>query len=183
MTKKATARGFTTTSEERDESSLSSRPSAVGAKARRGFTMIEVMVVVAIIGLLASVIFASLAYAGQRGRDAKRIQDIKQIQAALEIYASEHGGMYPLVSTSFVSSLESFLVPKYIIDLPEDPTRTGGNRYRYYTESASNANSYSIMVNLESDDPAVGWCLTQLGRGYSQWNPPLADPAYPACDL
>jgi type II secretory pathway pseudopilin PulG len=139
--------------------------------------MIEVMVVVSIIALLSTVVFASLAYAGQRGRDAKRIQNIKQIQSALELYASEHRGVYPLVPTSFAWELAPFLAPQYIPIVPEDPTRTAANRYRYYTVSASNASSYSMVVNLESDDPAVGWCLVKLGVGWSAWD------VYPACDL
>ncbi|MBX9765430.1 type II secretion system GspH family protein [Patescibacteria group bacterium] len=146
-------------------------------KSVRGFTLIEVMVVVAVIGLLSSVILASLAYAGQRGRDAKRVQDMKQLQSALELYASDNGGKYPLVPTSFVWELGSSLAPKYIPQLPEDPTRTGGNRYRYYTVNGTNASSYSMVVNLESDDPDVGWCLVKLGIGYSAWD------QYPPCDL
>ena len=151
--------------------------------AARGFTLIEVMVVVSIIALLSATILASLAYAGQRGRDAKRIQDIKQIQSALELYASEHRGIYPIVPTSFVFELAPFLTPQYIPVLPEDPNRTGINRYRYYTVSATDASSYSMVVNLESDDPDIGWCLVQLGPGYPQWNPPNRNPPYPACDL
>jgi prepilin-type N-terminal cleavage/methylation domain-containing protein len=147
----------------------------------RGFTLIELLTVVSIISLLASAIFSSMSEAQRRSRDATRLADIKQIQNALELYADENGGMYPLVPTSFVHELTDELQPNYIRVLPEDPVRTGSNRYRYYTASATNASSYTIMVNLETDDPDVGWCRIQLGPGYPQWNPPLQN--YPACDL
>ncbi len=145
-------------------------------RATSGFTLIEVMVVVAIIGLLATVILASLNQAQMRSRDAVRLADIKQVQNALELYADEHNGTYPIVPTSFVYELGSTLVPNYIRVLPEDPVRTGGNRYRYYTVSAANGSSYSILVNLEYDDPTIGWCVIKLGVGYVTWD------VYPACE-
>jgi prepilin-type N-terminal cleavage/methylation domain-containing protein len=150
---------------------------AMNISTRKGFTLIEVMTVVAIIGLLSTFIFASMSEAQRRSRDAKRLADIKQVQNALELYADEHGGAYPLVPTSFVFQLASSLVPNYIRVLPEDPVRTGGNRYRYYTVDATNGSSYTILVNLETDDPATGWCRIKLGIGYVTWD------QYPACDL
>nr|AQQ75000.1 hypothetical protein [uncultured bacterium] len=55
-------------------------------KTSRGFTLIELLVVIAIIGILSSVVLASLNSARQKGRDARRISDIKQLQLALELY-------------------------------------------------------------------------------------------------
>jgi general secretion pathway protein G len=59
---------------------------------QRGFTLIELMVVIAIIGLLSAAILSSLSTANQRGRDANRIADMKQLQNALELYAADNGG-------------------------------------------------------------------------------------------
>ena len=53
---------------------------------KRGFTLIELLVVIAIIGILASVVLASLNSARKKGRDARRVADIKQVQLALELY-------------------------------------------------------------------------------------------------
>lgn len=64
---------------------------------RRGFTLIELLVVIAIIGLLSSVVLTSLNQARSKTRDAKRIQDLKQLEKALELYAANNGGLYPAV--------------------------------------------------------------------------------------
>ena len=51
----------------------------------RGFTLIELLVVIAIIGLLASIILASLNTARQKGRDSRRVADLKEMANAMEL--------------------------------------------------------------------------------------------------
>lgn len=62
---------------------------------RRGFTLIELLVVISIIGLLSTIILASVVQARARARDAKRIQDLQQLQKALELYYAGSQGKYP----------------------------------------------------------------------------------------
>lgn len=60
-----------------------------------GFTLIELLVVISIVGVLSSVVLATVATARSKARDAQRISDLKQIQAAIELYALDNGGAYP----------------------------------------------------------------------------------------
>jgi len=60
-----------------------------------GFTLIELLVVISIIGMLSSVVLASLNSARAKARDASRIATLKQIQVAIEVYAQDHDGKYP----------------------------------------------------------------------------------------
>ena len=60
----------------------------------KGFTLIELLVVISIIGLLSSIVFAGLNTARVKSRDAKRLQDLKQISTALEIFYDQQG-RYP----------------------------------------------------------------------------------------
>jgi general secretion pathway protein G len=63
-------------------------------KNSKGFTLIELMMIVAILGMMSSLIVASINDARKKGRDAKRISDMGQIQKALEIYLDKTGD-YP----------------------------------------------------------------------------------------
>src|SRR3989344_5180103 len=71
---------------------------------QKGFTLIELLVVISIIGLLSSVVFASLNTARIKGRDAKRLLDKKQVVTALNLYYSANnawpntGGSYKCLS-------------------------------------------------------------------------------------
>ena len=86
-----------------------------------GFTLIELLVVIAIIGILSSVVLASLNSARKKGRDARRVSDVKQIQLALELYYDANQS-FPTATEMYPSSATSTLVTnKYISVMPVDP--------------------------------------------------------------
>lgn len=96
---------------------------------RKGFTLIEMLVVVAIIGLLASVVVVGVGGARQKARDTKRVADLRQIQTYLE--ANYKNGAYPAA----ISSVSS---------LPKDPSTS--KSYSYCTDSET----YTIGAKLEN---------------------------------
>lgn len=55
---------------------------------KSGFTMIELLVVIAIIGILMTLGLGSYTKSLSRGRDSKRIQDMKEAQKSFELYYS-----------------------------------------------------------------------------------------------
>ena len=87
--------------------------------------MIELLVVVAIIGLLASIVTVSLTSARAKGRDARRIADIKTIEVSLRMYYTDNG-MYPKnIYGSGASAPDSGLAPTYLPRVPTDPNQSG----------------------------------------------------------
>jgi len=53
---------------------------------KKGFTLVELLVVIAIIALLSTLSVVALNSARAKARDARRLSDIKQIRTALEMY-------------------------------------------------------------------------------------------------
>jgi prepilin-type N-terminal cleavage/methylation domain-containing protein len=60
-----------------------------------GFTLIELMIVVAIIGILAAMAIPKFALMIERSREATTRASFATIQAAIALYHSEEGGDYP----------------------------------------------------------------------------------------
>ncbi len=58
-----------------------------------GFTLLEVLLVIAVMGVLAAMIFPSLGKVKIRARTAKAVSELKTIQLALMEHYSEHGGL------------------------------------------------------------------------------------------
>ena len=110
-------------------------------QSQRGFTLIELLVVIAIIGILSSIVLASLNSARQKGRDARRISDIQQLQLALELYYDANSQYPTAIDTAHL------VTPGYISTIPTDPN-TGS--YRYAGLGGTTCTSYHIGATLES---------------------------------
>ena len=63
-------------------------------KAEQGFTLVELMVVIVIIGLLATIVVINVLPLGDKGRITKAKADISSIQGALDLYKLQNGS-YP----------------------------------------------------------------------------------------
>lgn len=67
---------------------------------RRAFTLVETLVVIAVIALLAALLLPALSKAKQSGRRTACASNLRQLSVALSIYAGENEGDYPPISTT-----------------------------------------------------------------------------------
>lgn len=143
-----------------------------------GFSLIELLVAVAIITLLTSIVLATTQTVRSRARDTQRISDVRQMQNALELFYTSNfrypdsdncGATQP--NTSWCNSAESqdafdhwilddggTNLSEFIRITPIDPRQVGtpnwtpenGGTYYYYSSDADNNQWYMLVFGLEN---------------------------------
>ena len=111
-------------------------------KAIFGFSLIELLVVISIIGVLSAVLVANFMGMRERARDAQKIQDLGAIKSALRLYYNDNQS-YPAESGCMSSSncLGFYLVPTYMTSL-------SGIGYTYDVKNGTDG--FLLQVGLEA---------------------------------
>jgi len=118
----------------------------------RGFTLVEVLIVVAIVALLAGIVIANIQSSLDTSRDGKRVADIKQLELAFELY-KETNGSYPSGYDSGVvigvgNAIDTDLAP-YFNEVPSDP-RSDVDGFDYYYDSSVTCGSSSAVIYAQT---------------------------------
>ena len=121
---------------------------------KRSFTLIEFLVVIAIIGVLAALAMTTMTQGRAKARDARRLADTASLKKALEMYFLDNAD-YPNNSQTEIGGcleegaihdfLAPLLTPKYLGRLPQDPSYPK-QCYFYATGS-----DYVIIANFEQN--------------------------------
>ncbi len=133
---------------------------------KNGFTLIEILIVVGIIGLLASVVLSGLGSVRGRGRDARRAADLRFVQQSLELYYTRcqryPGGTASGSSCDSTnpSSWESFTrVLKNsdlgITNVPSDPLYSDDAQKNYKYAVSGDGQSYVLQATLEDENSPI----------------------------
>jgi len=133
------------------------------AEKGRGFTLVELLVVVAVIGLLASIVLAALNNGRKRGSDSRVISDIHQLKITLETNRLATGAYsVDLTTTGWQQTAGSSTnVNNLIADVAANggtvTVLTGGNpptAYLLYGGLPSQSNSkFYCVSSINSPDP------------------------------
>lgn len=132
----------------------------VRTRSTSGFTFLELMVVIVILGVLAALISGNFVTSLKKGRDARRKSDLTQIQNTLELYYEDKKAYpTPMNTVPYLPLGESFCETNpcgstkvYMQRMPSDPT--GGNTY-FYESDGTYYRIYACMENNLDKGPGV----------------------------
>ena len=131
---------------------------------RDGFTLIEIVLVLALSGLILSLVFLAVSGAQKSRRDAVRKNDLARIAAQLEIYYGNNNMTYPQDATAWDSFWTTHVASGNFVDPSTDQTYDKGNYRRAPTAatptiqadgtaevnvSIINDTTYEICIALE----------------------------------
>lgn len=137
-------------------------------KIAEGFTIVELLIVTAIIALIASLVFVSFESTKAKSRDARREEDIKQIQNALDLYFVTHREFPECIEAVINGSTDclsqALINEGAIAGLPIDPLGgsagvcDGASSYVYCYQSDKFI--YTLKYRLETNtiaNKSAGW--------------------------
>lgn len=136
---------------------------------KAGFTLLELLVVIGIIGVIVSLAAVAYSSAQKKSRDSRRQADMKSVQSALEVYYSENTYVYPTTCSDAGDYIKG--------SWPVDPVSADELVYTelcdadsYYVcsmmEVSSRGNSTSLPSNSDGSGHAWGvgdyYCVSNL---------------------
>lgn len=130
---------------------------------RKGFTLIEMLVVISLIGILAALALVSFGGAQKQARDSARRSDLKQYQTSVENYANLNNSIYPIYATvTTIPSSGGFCTTLNIGTCPLDTKNVSPYLYKYISNATGT--SYLFWGGLEAKTPTEYFIICSNGK-------------------
>lgn len=135
----------------------------------KGFTIVELLIVIVVIGILATLVLVTFTGIQKKARDSQRQTDIQAVNSQVAAFYTNYG-FYPtladLQSSSFVSTYLKGLDPQALVD-PKGPSKTiagsvAADQYSYVAGGAScvNTTANPLTGGVPVDNGCDSYALT-----------------------
>ena len=132
---------------------------------RKGFSLVEVVIVVLILSILAMIVVPKIAVSSQEAKDAALSADLKMLRRQLEVYKQQHGGKTPDLGPTGAYDLANFLNRMTGKTQPSGAVDANGACGPYVTEWPSNP----FVDESKAQSVTFGMVATSPRNGTSGW--------------
>jgi general secretion pathway protein G len=144
-------------------------------RAKKGFTLVEILIVVVILGILAAIVIPQFTEASTEAKTSSLVTDLQSVRSQIELYKVQHndnlpgvanGTQHPATGTTFETALTGYTTVAGVATTRDDPNAYGP----YLMKIPVNQFTDSIDVSLGTDDPPAanpdgGWYFnTDTGK-------------------
>ncbi len=133
---------------------------------RRGFTLVELLVVVAIIALLMAILLTSLRYVRSMGQGTRCLANVRQLGAGWHSYAGGHGNK--MMNPQTLDSSDGWVMKGNTLEAIEGglmyPYVSNPKAYRCPADKTIKNRSYSINHYANGGDDRYGECAVYLSQ-------------------
>jgi type II secretory pathway pseudopilin PulG len=127
----------------------------------RGFLLVEVVVMVAIVALLGTVVAFNVADARKESRDTQRLSDMEQLKITARLYKDANGSLPIESSGIYIDDAPAELVTGYLTKEIQDPLwdGSGANRYGYFYISnySCNGTPHTMLIVRVEKEETSNW--------------------------
>jgi len=131
----------------------------------KGFTIIELLIVTAIIGIISSVVLVSLNTAREKAQNTKIKAQLSQLNTSAELY-SDQNGHYGTETTSCSGTGSFFIDPSASVLISAGESASGFSATCVSDNglgSVGNATSWAVSLPLKTSS-TTSWCANSIGE-------------------
>jgi prepilin-type N-terminal cleavage/methylation domain-containing protein len=125
------------------------------SRARRGFSLIELVIVVVIIGIIAAIAIPRMSRGASGAADSALASNLAVLRSAIDLFQTEHGGVFPLVA-KFEGQLTTFSDDGGTPNATKDSTYIFGPYLRAIPPLPVGAKKGAVGV-AAADAAGIGW--------------------------